>query len=89
MTSRDFVYWLQGFLELSEQTDLTEKQLDLVKRHLNMVFCHEIDPSMGDRQRQQALSRIHAGIPAPSGGNTMEEALANITGGNGDPRIKC
>lgn len=48
MNSRDFVYWLQGFFELSGDIDLINgEQLDLIKRHLAMVFVHEIDPSFG------------------------------------------
>lgn len=58
MTSRDFVYWLQGFLELTEQTDLTETQTALVKKHLRMVFAHEIDPSFPKTQ-QALLDIIH------------------------------
>ena len=46
MTSRDFCFWLQGFFELSNEKFLDEKQTNLVKQHLAMVFVHEIDPSM-------------------------------------------
>jgi hypothetical protein len=45
MTSRDFVYWLQGFFEISETNTLTERQVKMIKAHLNLVFKHEIDPS--------------------------------------------
>jgi hypothetical protein len=45
MTSRDFVYWLQGFFELSDVKTLDEKQVTAIKNHLNLVFYHEIDPS--------------------------------------------
>ena len=59
MTSRDFVYWLQGLFELAEPKTLNTKQTDLIKKHLNMVFYHEIDPSMGDEAHQGKLSEIH------------------------------
>jgi hypothetical protein len=64
MTSQDFVYWLQGYFELaaaSESSDLelTPKQLLVVKKHLAMVFKHEIDPAMGDEKHQAALNVIH------------------------------
>jgi len=55
MTSRDFVYWLQGLFELAEPKTLNEKQTDLIKRHLALVFIHEIDPSHSDDPRVQAL----------------------------------
>lgn len=44
MKSRDFCYWLQGYFELSserEAMELDARQVDLVKRHLDMVFVHE------------------------------------------------
>lgn len=58
MTSRDFVYWLQGFFELENPEQLTPTQIDLVRRHLNMVFIHEIDPSFPAHQ-QDALDKAH------------------------------
>lgn len=59
MTSRDFVYWLQGYFEITDPTEINEKQTDLIKKHLNLVFKHEIDPSMGDEKHQQELNSIH------------------------------
>ena len=59
MTSRDFVYWLQGFFELGEVDTLNSKQVKTIKNHLNMVFVHEIDPSMGDQKMQDILNEIH------------------------------
>lgn len=62
MTSRDFVYWLQGFFEVSKATALTSDQIDIVRRHLNLVFEHEIDPSIdkADPVKMAKLSGIHA-----------------------------
>lgn len=57
MTSRDFCFWLQGFFELSNEKFLDEKQTNLVKQHLAMVFVHEIDPSMPNPK----LDKIHHG----------------------------
>lgn len=59
MNSRDFCFWLQGLFELSNPTVLDAKQTDLIKRHLSMVFQHEIDPSFGDEKVQNALNKIH------------------------------
>lgn len=63
MQSRDFVYWFQGFLEIGNPKEITEEQLVVIKKHLNMVFTHEIDPSMGDEEHQQQLNNIHNGNP--------------------------
>jgi hypothetical protein len=59
MTSRDFAYWLQGFFELTSEKGMTGEQVETVKRHLNMVFKHEIDPSMGAPTAQSALNHLH------------------------------
>ena len=48
MTSRDFCYWLQGFFEIGHPQSLTVQETEIVKRHLALVFKHEIDPSMPD-----------------------------------------
>lgn len=44
MTSRDFVYWLQGFFEVSESNILTDKQVTIIQAHLDMVLKYERDP---------------------------------------------
>jgi hypothetical protein len=59
MLSRDFVYWLQGFFEISEPTTIGEKETEMIKKHLALVFKHEIDPSMGDEKHQNELNAIH------------------------------
>ena len=64
MTSRDFSFWLQGYFEIlsAENTtgvSLSIKQVELIKKHLNLVFKHDIDPSMGNAEHQQALNLIH------------------------------
>ena len=59
MTSRDFAYWLQGYFEVSNPKTIGEKETEMIKKHLNLVFKHEIDPSMGDDKHQQELNDIH------------------------------
>lgn len=71
MQSRDFVYWLQGFFELTKAETLTKDQTVLVRAHLNLVFKHEIDPAMGDAAHQKKLNETHGGGVTPNGGLTM------------------
>ncbi len=59
MTSRDFCFWLQGFFEIAGNKGITEEQTDILKKHLNLVFKHEIDPSMGDKEHQDVLDKVH------------------------------
>jgi hypothetical protein len=66
MTSRDFCYWLQGLFELAGPETLSAKQTDLVKRHLALVFKHEIDPSMGPPAHQAELNAVHSAKQTPS-----------------------
>jgi hypothetical protein len=73
MTSRDFAYWLQGFFEISGATEMTAPQVEQLKKHLHMVFEHEIDPSAGDAKTQEKLNQIHHGG----------------SGGFGDTKIRC
>lgn len=64
MTSRDFAFWLQGFFEINEVSDkvphgLSAQQVETIKRHLSLVFRHEIDPSFGGPEKQEELNKIH------------------------------
>ena len=67
MTSRDFCFWLQGGAELVGEAP-TADQWKVIKAHLNLVFVHEIDPSMGDAAHQETLNNIHHGTNPPFGG---------------------
>lgn len=62
MTSRDFCYWLQGFFEMANPQELTKEKTDNVKRHLAMVFVHEIDPSAGGPEVQAKLDHLHGPV---------------------------
>ena len=65
MKSTEFCYWLQGFFEISNADDpsmkpLTSSQVEMIQRHLNLVFIHEIDPSYPKGQ-QSELNAAHNG----------------------------
>lgn len=38
MDSQQFVYWLQGFMELQDPTELDSTQVEIIKDHLNLVL---------------------------------------------------
>lgn len=64
MTSRDFAFWLQGFFELGGGAGgLDAEQTECIRRHLALVFVHEIDPAIGGDAEQ--LQAIHDG-PSPT-----------------------
>lgn len=39
MNETQFVYWLQGYFELSKDNNLTEEQVKVIKEHLQLVFA--------------------------------------------------
>lgn len=66
MKPENFCYWLQGYLELTKEEDLTEDQVKIIKNHLNLVFEHVIDPSyvkhlapLDNKKVGQILQEIH------------------------------
>lgn len=59
MNSRDFIYWLQGYFEIGNIEELDKTQVQIIKRHLALVFKHEIDPSYSGNQTE--LQNIHDG----------------------------
>lgn len=67
MTSRDFCYWLQGFFEIRQDAsgELSTVQVDCIRKHLALVFKHEIDPSAGSAVHQAELNQIHE-APGPA-----------------------
>lgn len=65
MKSRDFCYWLQGFFEISGSDELKLSQVEKIRKHLALVFAHEIDPEMGSKPIQNKLNKIH-GKPNPT-----------------------
>jgi len=69
MKSRDFCFWLQGYFELAlpHVNQINQEQIDCIKKHLNLVFVHEIDPSHGDQKHQEVLNSIHHPVDTEPG----------------------
>lgn len=63
MKAENFCYWLQGFFEITDPEFkgmiCSSEQILMIRKHLNMVFAHDIDPKMGDAKHQQKLNDIH------------------------------
>ncbi len=85
MTSRDFVFWLQGFLELTEVSKpLSVTQVACVQKHLALVFIHEIDPSMPNKD----LDKVH-NVPGNSTGLIDGKMPTRPKDYNGNPVYRC
>jgi hypothetical protein len=41
MTPENFIYWLQGMLDISETKELNEKQVQIIKDHIALVLKKE------------------------------------------------
>lgn len=52
MTPESFAYWLQGFFELSGTDKLTEKQVQIVKDHLALVFTKVTPERVGKKKKK-------------------------------------
>lgn len=74
MTSREFCYWLQGYFEIKdkglvgsvETFNLSPYQVEMIQKHLSLVFKHEIDPSYSDDPKvQEEMNVIHSAPHIP------------------------
>ena len=47
MTSTNLAYWVMGFFEINDDKEVTlnEKQTQIIKNHLNLVFKYDKNPS--------------------------------------------
>lgn len=55
-----FNFFYPHIVWLDLETSGYETELmDMIKKHLTLVFKHEIDPSMGDEKHQKKLNEIH------------------------------
>ena len=70
MKAQEFCYWLQGYFELTEPDAMTVEQTEMVKRHLALVFIHDIDPKQGTPEHQAELQAAHDKPGRPQIGGT-------------------
>jgi len=63
MKPREFVYWLQGYFEITggSEATLTAGQVKIIKNHLALVFKHSIDTPDPTGE----LQAIHDGAKPP------------------------
>lgn len=86
MTARDFAYWLQGRFELNDGAPVTfnAEQAECIRKHLALVFAHEIDPSAGGPAEQEKLNAIHNAVPAMPTSKTV-----NPNAWHEPPKMRC
>ena len=63
MESVNFCYWLQGFFEIANPSEITAEQTEMIKNHLNLVFFHDIDPKASkDEKSASKVNMIQYGM---------------------------
>jgi hypothetical protein len=68
MTSVQFCFWLQGLFEIGgdQFNTLNERQVQIIKNHLKLVFKFDIDPSFSsDPKVQEEMQEVHDGKDEP------------------------
>ncbi len=97
MTSRDFCYWMQGYFEINgADAMMTSEQAACIRKHLALVFVHEIDPSHGPAEHQAKLNEIHNSGAldevkkiAEDAKKTAEQAKKAASGPHHPPTFRC
>jgi len=54
MSEEQFVYWLQGFFEIQNPSTINEKQTEIIKDHLSLVF-NKITPNRYNSEKELTL----------------------------------
>lgn len=75
MSPETFTYWLQGFVEIANTDTISEKQWQIIKDHLKLVF----DKKTPDRTQEELnyISRVTSpSTPLP----TDYKKLSDLTG---------
>jgi hypothetical protein len=64
MRAEQFAFWLQGLFEIGgdQIKTLDERQVQIIKNHLKLVFKFDIDPSFSnDPKIQEEMQKVHDG----------------------------
>lgn len=64
MSDRDFAYWLNGFLEISNAKSLDETQTQIIKDHLALVF-KKLTPNRTTFDENGFMENFNIGLPDP------------------------
>lgn len=63
MTPENFVYWLQGYLELTNDAVFSPEQVQIIKDHLKLVFQKETPtytyPKFGEKSKEQLICKFY------------------------------
>lgn len=61
MNTRDFVYWLQGHLELGEVTGITASKVKMIRDHLELAIRAEASAKyLDDEMTRARIAKIYS-----------------------------
>lgn len=75
MTPEQFIYWLQGYIEMAEPKQIDEKQIQIIKDHIALVlkketpdrisvsFTPSSSPSLIGKSKCILCGDDHGGLP--------------------------
>jgi len=64
MTTEAFIYWLQGYFEISDAKTLNEKQVSIIKDHLALVLKKETpDRSEEESESVEVSKKVLRNLP--------------------------
>lgn len=70
MTAENFIYWLNGYLEISNAKELNEEQLQTVKDHIKLVLT-KVTPPLWIDQGNTITIPSYPSNPFGSGGTII------------------
>ena len=76
MSPDNFTYWLKGFFEISDAKKLDEKQIDIIKDHLDLVF-NKVTPIRDNVKKDNKTLDV-----------SFIDSTTNICQGSIDPRSR-
>jgi hypothetical protein len=88
MSPEQFTYWLNGFFEISDTNNLSEKQVQIIRDHLNLVF-NKVTPETNKKPIYAELFNSGGMTPDRKDENMGYKPLdIRFTGTNNNPLCK-
>ena len=82
MTPEQFVYWLQGFVEVANPMVISAQQFQVIKDHLKLVFCKVtperselVEHQTPDVDLQQIFDELRRGNSGTIGPDPLKDVV--------------
>lgn len=79
MTPENFVYWLQGFLEIQGPDSINQQQVEIIKDHVALVLKKETPKRQGLQKAD--TSEITFSVPPQTDGAVSFDGLTLLSYG--------